>query len=94
MAALWHSSIIVATSRGAMAHSAEMLLTGLNVKSYPATALVAGLLFFAIQPESSESSDGSRWYSFQNMPRATDVRMRARTSSSIAAHAHAPMVRL
>ena len=63
IAAWCAASICSEISRGATAHNADTLLTGVNVKSNPATALVFCRPDFATHPDSSRSSAGARPYS-------------------------------
>ena len=79
----WARSIAAAVGRSAIAHSVLTLLTGENVRSYPATALVRGRECLAIVAASSRASAGSRPCSSRNSSVATWVRMRARSASGI-----------
>ena len=94
IAASWAASICSATSRGATAHSADTLLTGVKVRSNPATALVFCRPDFATHPDSSRSSAGARPYSRANISVATRVRMVARSSASMGAFHFSPPARL
>ena len=75
------ASICSATSSGATAHSADTDFTGENVRSYPATAVVACREIRARYPARSRSSTGARPYSSTNIAVAISVRIRARTSA-------------
>ena len=66
-------------ARSAIAHNADTLLTGEKVRSYPATAVVAGRECFAMVAANSRASSGSRPYSARKNSVATWVRIRARS---------------
>ena len=68
--------------RGAIAHNADTDLTGVNVRSNPATALVAGRECRAMNEDSSRGSFGARPYSSANISRPTSVRIRARSAAA------------
>jgi len=81
--AAWCAATIwSATSWGAIAHSAETLLTGENVRSYPATALVDWRELRAMKEDSSRGLPGARRYCSVNMARPTSVRIRARSAAA------------
>jgi hypothetical protein len=77
-AAWWACSIFVATSGGAIAHNAETDLTGLNVRSNPATAVCRGREYFANAVDSSCAVAGSRPCSATKNSRAAVERALAR----------------
>jgi len=67
---------------GAIAHNAETLLTGENVRSYPATAVVDWRELRAMNEDSSRGFAGARPYCSVNMSRPTSVRIRARSAAA------------
>ena len=73
---------LLATSTGAIAHNAETLLTGVKVRSNPATAVVAARECRAMNEDSSRGSFGGRAYWAVNMSRPTSVRIRARSAAA------------
>lgn len=77
-------AIFSATCKGAIARSADTLLTGLNVMSNPATAAELGRELRATHPDSSRVSSGARPMASVNIRVATRVRIRARMPSGIA----------
>ncbi len=78
-ASLWASSTCAATCGGAIAHRVLTDFTGENVRSYPPTAVVRGRDSFAIVPDSSRASRGSRPCSARKISAATFERIRARS---------------
>ena len=74
--------ICSATCRGAIAHSADTDLTGVNVRSKPAIALVVERELRAMNEDSSRGSFGARPYASANISRPTSVRIRARSAAA------------
>jgi len=93
-AAWWAAAIWVATSRGAIAHNADTDLTGVKVRSNPATAVVAAREWRAMNEDSSRGLRGGRLYSCANICRPTSVRIRARCAAANGVSFGIPRARL
>ncbi len=89
-AAVCALSTRAAVAGSATAHNADTLLTGENVRSYPATVPEVGLEYRAIAPASSRASWGGRPCSRVKNSTATSVRTRARTSTPASPPAPSP----
>ena len=65
-----------------MAHNADTDLTGVKVRSNPATAVVAAREWRAMKEDSSRGFRAGRPYSCANICRPTSVRIRARCAAA------------
>ena len=93
-AAWWAASIRLATSGGAIAHNADTDLTGVKVRSKPATAVVAARECRAMNEDSSRGFRAGRPYSRANICRPTSVRIRARCAAASGVSFGNPTARL